>query len=250
MMMMVTLARKELKSLFASPMGWLLLAISQALVGTYYSLSFNQYFEIMSSGHWQVQRIGMTQFMAEGVFGIAALLLMFLVPLISMKLISEERKSHTMALLMSAPISMTEIILGKLAGIVAYLSLLIISMVVMILLLAPWTEIDLPYLLTHALGLWLLMLASSALGLFFSSLTSNPILAAFCSLTALMVWQMLDKFFTENSQALFHHFSLMQHYRQFAQGMLNSYDLVFFMLFTVFFVLLAIRRLQADKLYG
>lgn len=249
-MMIMTLARKELKSLFASPMGWVLLAISQALVGTYYSLSFNQYFEMMDSGHWQVQRIGITQFMAEGVFGVAAMLLMVLVPLISMKLISEERKSHTMALLMSAPLSMSDIILGKLAGIVAYLSLLIASMLGMIVLLSPWADIDLPYLLTHALGLWLLMLASSALGLFFSSLTSNPLLAAFSSLTALMAWQVLDKFFTENSQAVFHHFSLMQHYRQFALGMLNSYDLAFFVLFTGFFVLLAIRRLQADTLYG
>lgn len=248
--MILTLARKELHSLFASPMGWLMLAIVQALAGTYYSLSFNQYFEIMQSAHWQVQRIGMTQFMAEGVFGVAAILLLFLVPLVSMKLISEERKSQTMALLMSAPISMSEIILGKLAGIVAYLSLLIASMTLMIALLSPWAEIDLPYLLTHALGLWLLMLACCALGLYCSCLTANPVLAAFCSLTALMLWLLLDKFFTENSQALFHNFSLMQHYRQFAQGMLNSYDVLFFVLFAAFFIVLSIRRLHADRLHG
>lgn len=248
--MILIIARKELRSLFATPMGWLVLAIFQAIVGTYYSLSFNQYFEIMQSAHWQVQRIGLTQFMAEGVFGVAAVLMLFVVPLVSMKLISEERKNQTMALLMSAPLSMTELILGKLLGILSFLSLLILSMVLMIALLLPWAEIDLPYLLTHAFGLWLLMLASSALGLYISCLTANPILAAFCSLTALTFWLLLDKFFSDDHQALFHDFSLMQHYRQFALGILNSYDILFFVLFAGFFVLLAIRRLHADRLYG
>lgn len=248
--MILIIARKELRSLFATPMGWLVLAIFQAIVGTYYSLSFNQYFEIMQSAHWQVQRIGLTQFMAEGVFGVAAVLMLFVVPLVSMKLISEERKNQTMALLMSAPLSMSELILGKLLGILSYLSLLILSMVLMIALLLPWAEIDLPYLLTHAFGLWLLMLASSALGLYISCLTANPILAAFCSLTALTFWLLLDKFFSDDHQALFHDFSLMQHYRQFAMGILNSYDILFFVLFAGFFVLLAIRRLHADRLYG
>lgn len=248
--MILIIARKELRSLFATPMGWLVLAIFQAIVGTYYSLSFNQYFEIMQSAHWQVQRIGLTQFMAEGVFGVAAVLMLFVVPLVSMKLISEERKNQTMALLMSAPLSMTELILGKLLGILSYLSLLILSMVLMVALLLPWAEIDLPYLLTHAFGLWLLMLASSALGLYISCLTANPILAAFCSLTALTFWLLLDKFFSDDHQALFHDFSLMQHYRQFALGILNSYDILFFVLFAGFFVLLAIRRLHADRLYG
>lgn len=248
--MILVIARKELHSLFATPMGWLVLAVFQAIVGTYYSLSFNQYFEIMQSAHWQVQRIGITQFMAEGIFGVAAVLMLFVVPLVTMKLISEERKNQTMALLMSAPLSMSELILGKLLGIVAYLSLLIVSMVVMIAMLLPWAEIDLPYLLTHALGLWLLMVASSALGLYVSCLTANPILAAFCSLTALSFWLLLDKFFSDHAQALFHDFSLMQHYRQFALGILNSYDVLFFALFALFFVLLAIRRLHADRLYG
>lgn len=248
--MIAIIARKELRSLFATPMGWLVLAIVQAIVGTYYSLSFNQYFEIMQSAQWQVQRIGITQFMAEGVFGVAAVLMLFLVPLVTMKLISEERKNQTMALLMSAPLSMSELILGKLLGIVIYLSLLILSMLLMIATLLPWAEIDLPYLLTHALGLWLLVVASSALGLYISCLTAQPILAAFCSLTALTLCLLLDKFFSDDRQAFFHNLSLMQHYRQFSLGMLNSYDVVFFALFTLFFVLLAIRRLHADRLYG
>jgi len=248
--MILIIARKELRSLFATPMGWLILAIFQAIVGTYYSLSFNQYFEIMRSAQWQVQRIGITQFMAEGVFGVATILMLFVVPLVSMKLISEERKNQTMALLMSAPLSMSELILGKLLGIVTYLSILIISMVLMIAMLLPWAEIDLPYLLTHALGLWLLVVASSALGLYVSCLTANPILAAFCSMTALSVCLLLDKFFSDNRQALFHNLSLMQHYRQFSLGILNSYDILFFVLFALFFVLLSIRRLHADRLYG
>jgi len=248
--MMLIIARKELRSLFATPMGWLILGIFQAIVGTYYSLSFNQYFEIMHSAQWQVQRIGMTQFMAEGVFGVAAILMLLVVPLVSMKLVSEERKNQTLVLLMSAPLSISELILGKLLGMVLFLSLLIISMVGMIAMLLPWTEIDLPYLLTHAFGLWLLMVASSALGLYISCLTAQPLLAAFGSMSALSVCMLLDKFFSDDHQALFHALSLMQHYRQLSLGMLNSRDILFFMLFALLFVMLAIHRLEADRRHG
>ncbi len=248
--MIIVIARKELRSLFATPLGWWVLAIVQAVTGTYYALSFNQYFEMMQSAQWQVQRIGLTQFMAEGVFGVAAILMLCVVPLVTMKLVSDERKQQTLVLLMSAPLEMRDIILGKLVGIMAYLSLLILSMTLMIALLMPWAEIDVPYLLTHALGLWLLVLASAALGLYCSCLTVQPVLAAFCSLTTLTLCLLLDKFFAEDQQAAFHHLSLMQHYRQFALGMLNSFDVLFFGLFTAFFVLLSIRQLQAQRRYG
>ncbi|HEY0906071.1 MAG TPA: ABC transporter permease subunit [Methylophilus sp.] len=245
--MIVTIARKELLSMFATPMGWLILAIFQAIIGTYYSLSFNQYFDIMQSAHWQVQRIGLTQFMAEGIFGVATVLMLFVVPLVTMKLISEERRQQTLVLLTSAPLSIAEIVVGKLAAAQAYLSLLVIVMVAMIAMLLPWAEIDLPYLLTYALGLWLLVLASGALGLYCSSLTAHPVLAAFCSMVALGGWWLLDKFFSDDRHALFHALSLMQHYRPFAQGMLNSGDVAFLLLFALCFTLLTIRRLHRER---
>lgn len=175
--MVFSIARKELKSMFASPMGWIILAIMQLVIGSYYTLSFNQYFEIIAHQGMLPERMGMTQFMCEGVFGVTAILLVFIVPLISMRLISDEHKGHTMAFLMSAPISMTEVVMGKFIGLAVYLSLLVISIITMISLLAIWTDIDTGYLFTNALGLWLLMLTASAIGLFCSSLTSEAIIA-------------------------------------------------------------------------
>ncbi len=246
--MILSIARKELKSMFASPMGWIILAILQLIFGSYYTMSFNQYFEMMAYGNGMTERIGITQFVSEGVFGLAAILLLFVIPLLSMRLISDERKRNTMPFLLSAPVTLTEIVLGKFLSLISYLSILVALMGMMILLLNIWTDIDFYYAFSNLLGLWLLIGAASALGLYFSSLTSEPIVAGMLTFATLIALVLADKFFTENSTAFFHHFSLMQHYKPFSQGLINSHDMIYFLLFSVTFIVLTIRRLNADRL--
>lgn len=248
--MVIHIARKELKTMFSSPMGWIILGIVQMVIGSYYTLSFNQYFEIMASTNMQIERVGMTEFICEGIFGVANLIIFFLVPLISMNAISEERKRQTMTFLLSAPISLTEIVCGKFIGMMTYLSLIIFSMLIMVFALNLWTEIDIGFLLSNVLGLWLLTASACAMGLFFSSLTTQPILAGFFTLISLSIFLLLDKFFTDNIESFFQYFSMIEHYKHFSQGMINSHDMTYFMLFSAIFILLTIRKLNADRLYG
>ncbi len=246
--MILIIARKELKSMFASRMGWIILAILQMIFGSYYTMSFNQYFEMMAYGKDLTEHIGITQFVSEGIFGLAAILMLFVIPLLSMRLISDERKLNTMPFLLSAPISLTEIVLGKFLSLISYLSILVMLMGVMIGLLGIWTEIDFDYVFSNILGLWLLIAAASALGLYFSSLTSEPIIAGILTFAALIALVLLDKFFTDDSSTFFNYFSLMQHYKPFSQGLINTHDIVYFVLFTFTFIVLTIRRLNADRL--
>ena len=123
--MILNIARKELKSVFASPMGWIILALLMFSFGTYYLNGINDYFEVMSGAIRPAERSGVTQFVGQNVYGLASFIMLFAVPLLSMRLISEERRSQTLPFLFSAPLSLTEIVLGKFIGLVAFLSITI-----------------------------------------------------------------------------------------------------------------------------
>ena len=102
--MIINVARKELKSLFASPMGWIILALLMLAFGSFYLQGVNNYFDVMSGSIRPAERVGVTIFVGQTVYGIASFLMLFAVPLLSMGLISGERKSQTLPFLFSAPI--------------------------------------------------------------------------------------------------------------------------------------------------
>lgn len=196
------------------------------------------------------EQMGMTQFMCEGIFDTASILLLFMTPLISMRLMSDEYRSQTMTFLTSAPITLKEIILGKYLALILYHSFLIAVMLVMILMLSLWVELDYGLLLTNALGLLLLMSGIAAMGLFFSSQTQYAVIAGFLTFLSASSFVLIEKFYADNTQNFISHFSMMSHYRNFAHGLMHSFDVVFFMLFATFFVLMTIHRLHIQRVNG
>lgn len=248
--MILSIARKELKSMFASPMGWIILALLMFSFGTYYLNGVNNYFEVMSGSIRPAERLGVTQFVGQTVYGVASFIMLFAVPLLSMRLISEERRSQTMPFLFSAPLSITEIVIGKFLGLVIFLSILIIYIALMLSTLNIWSDVDFGYIVANSVGLLLMVAAFSALGLYFSSLTSQPIVAGILSFIALFVLMILDRFFAGDPTSTLLQFSLMKHFQSFAGGLIDTADIAYFVLFIVTFLTLTIRRLDADRLRG
>ena len=248
--MIINVARKELKSLFASPMGWIILALLMFAFGSFYSLGVNNYFEVMSGSIRPAERVGVTIFVGQTVYGIASFLMLFAVPLLSMGLISGERKSQTLPFLFSAPISLAEIVVGKFLGLIIFLSILVAYILLMLSTLNIWADIDFGYLLSNSLGLILLAASFSALGIYFSSLTSQPIVAAILSFIALFALMGLDKFFGSQPNHWFGYISLMKHFQSFSRGIIDSKDIIYFILFISTFLVLTIRRLDSDRLRG
>ena len=248
--MIINVARKELKSLFASPMGWIILALLMSVFGSFYLISVNNYFEVMSGSIRPAERVGVTIFVGQTVYGIASFLMLFAVPLLSMRLISEERRSQTLPFLFSAPISLTEIVVGKFLGLIIFLSILVGYIFLMLSTLNIWSDIDFGYLLSNSLGLILLAASFSALGIYFSSLTSQPIVAAILSFIALFALMGLDKFFGSQPNHWFGYISLMKHFQSFSRGVIDSKDIIYFILFITTFLVLTVRRLDADRLRG
>jgi ABC-2 type transport system permease protein len=248
--MIINVARKELQSLFASPMGWIILALLMLAFGSFYLQGVNNYFEVMSGSIRPAERVGVTIFVGQTVYGIASFLMLFAVPLLSMGLISGERKSQTLPFLFSAPISLTEIVVGKFLGLIIFLSILVVYILIMLSTLNIWSDIDFGYLLSNSLGLILLAASFAALGIYFSSLTSQPIVAAILSFIALFALMGLDKFFGSQPDHWFGYISLMKHFQSFSRGVIDSKDIVYFILFITTFLVLTIRRLDSDRLTG
>lgn len=248
--MIFNVARKELKSVFASPMGWVILALLQFAFGTYYLNGVNQYFEVMSGAIRPAERTGVTMFVGQSVFGLASFVMLFAVPLLSMRLISEERRNQTLPFLFSAPLSLTDIVLGKFVGLVSFLSILIVFIGLMLSTLNIWSDIDFGYLLSNLLGLWLLVASFSALGLYFSSLTAQPVVAAIFTFIALFVLLILDRFFAGDPTNTISYLSLMRHFQPFSRGLIDTADIAYFLLFILTFLTLTVRRLDADRLRG
>ena len=248
--MIFNIVRKELKSLFSSPMGWVILALLQFVFGTFFLIGVDQYFQTMSGAMLPEQRIGITAFVGQNVFGIASFVMLFAVPLLSMRLISEERRQQTLTFLFSAPLSITEIVIGKFLGLVGFLSIVIVFMAAMVSSMNLWTNVDFGYILSNVLGLWLLVASFSALGIYVSSLTHQPVVAGIITFVALFALLILDHFLAGDPTSTMAYLSLMRHFEPFSRGLMDTKDFAYFILFIITFLTLTIRRLDADRLRG
>ncbi|MDO9392415.1 MAG: ABC transporter permease subunit [Methylotenera sp.] len=248
--MIINVARKGLKSMFASPMGWVILALLMFAFGTYYLNGINDYFAVMSGAMRPAERTGVTQFVGQIVYGFASFMVLFAVPLLSMRLISEERRSQTLPFLFSAPISLTEIVLGKFLGLVAFLSILVVYIGLMLSTLNIWADIDFGFIIANSIGLLLMVASFSALGLYFSSMTQQPVIAAILTFIALFALMFLDRFFAGDPSNTLASLSLTRHFQSFLGGLIDTADIAYFVLFIATFLTLTVRRLDADRLRG
>lgn len=113
-------------------------------------------------------------------------------PLLSMRLLAEERRNHTLTLLISAPVSMTDIVIGKFLGLMVFFLVVITLIVALSISLRLGGALDFGLLLSNTLGLLLLTACFSALGLYISSLTAQPVIAAIGALGVLLGLWMIN----------------------------------------------------------
>lgn len=232
-------------------MGWVIMALLLLIIGW---VGFYQglvlYFMQMSSEMRIESRVGVTEYVGQYVYGVASVVMLFAVPLLSMRLISDERKQQTLPLLFSAPLSLIEIVLGKFVGLVVFLTTLVLVITAMMISLNLWSDIDFGYIIANSLGLWMMVASFAALGLFMSSLTQLPVVAGILTFVTLFALMILDKISAGDPNNVLYYFSLSHHFEPFSRGMLDTRDFAYFLLFITVFLTLTVRRLDADRLRG
>lgn len=247
--MIVTIIRKELSMLFASPLAWVLLTLIQLVLTWVFLGRLDAFLEIQPQLLQIENPPGITEIIISPVFAMAAIVLLMVTPLLSMRLLAEERRNHTLTLLISAPVSMTDIVLGKFLGLMIFYSVVIGLIVALCISLLLGGALDFGLLISNTLGLFLVAACFSALGLYVSSLTAQPVIAAIGALGVLLGLWMIDLAASETDGWL-HYFSLLKHFGHFNQGLIDTLSIAYFVLFMVTFLILTIRRLDGERLHG
>jgi len=151
--MIFTIAARELRSLFLSPLAWAILAVIQFIMGYMFLVQIEFFVQIQPRLAALESAPGITDVVVAPLFGNAAIVLLLIVPMLTMRLISDERRQQTLSLLFSAPISMTEIVLGKYLGMLAFLATTLALLALMPLSLLLGTSLDTGMLLAGLLRL-------------------------------------------------------------------------------------------------
>lgn len=249
-MMVFTIAARELRGLFLSPLAWSILAVIQLLVAYLFLIQMETFADLQPRLLSMEGAPGLTDIVVAPVFANTAVILLLVVPLLTMRLVSEEHRGRTLSLLLSAPVSMTEIVLGKYLGLLAFLLLMLGMLALMPLSLLAGGSLDFGKFAAGLMGLVVLLAGFASAGLFMSTLTAQPTVAAISTFGLLLLLWIIDWAGGTGAHhsGLFSYLSLTRHYESLLKGMFNSSDVVYYLLFTFTFLVLSIRRLDAVRL--
>lgn len=242
--MIGTIAAKELRILFSSPLAWVVLAFLQIVSAWIFLAGMQSFLEMQMSA--DPNGPGVTESIVRPVFGTAAIFLMMVVPLLCMRLIAEERRNQTLVFLISAPVSMLQIVLGKLLATVVFLAIPIVLMALMGMSLLAGGMIDFGLLAANALGLLLMSASFAAIGLYVSCLTAQPMVAAIGTYAALLLLWLIN-IGANDPESVMHTLSIVRHFESFGRGVLLLPDVVYYLVVIVLFTGLAVRRLEGDR---
>jgi ABC-2 type transport system permease protein len=246
----ITIARKEIGAYFASPIAYLLMALFGLLTGFvfYSAVAYFVTVGLRSQAMGQGQAMSVNEYVIGPVFSNMSVFGLFLIPLISMRLFAEEKRSGTIELLLTSPLSDWEIVLGKWLGAVSMYLCVIFLAACDIALLFVWGKPDWRPVLAGFLGLILQGACVLAIGTFISTLTKNQIIAGAATFALCLLLFILSWVTSYNdapwAQALAY-CSIMTHFEPFAKGIIDSKDLVFYLSVIFLGLFLTTRSLES-----
>ncbi|RMD79193.1 MAG: ABC transporter permease [Gammaproteobacteria bacterium] len=243
------LAAHELRRLFLSPMAWAVLAVEQLLLAYFFLVDLDNYLAMQPQLATMPGAPGVTDLVVAPLFGDAALLALFAVPVMTMRLLAEERRAQTLRLLVSAPVAVRHIVLGKYLGVTLFFLILVALAALMPLSLLVGGSLDFGMYAAGLLGVSLLVAAFCAVGLYLSSLTAQPAIAAVATFGVLLLLWILDWAGpARDGGGVLGYLSLLSHYQPLLRGVFDSADVAYYLLVILTFLALAVRRLDAQRL--
>ncbi len=250
-----TIALREFRNLFLSPLAWTLLAVLFAITAYMFMAAVLNYEmkQVQFQTLGDAAKLSLTDWTIAPMLGNAAVLLLLVMPMLTMRLFAEEKRRGTWAAIASSPLTPMEIILGKYLGLMMFLAVTVGLLGVPSFLLFFFGKPDLGQTLSGLGGLFLLASAFGAVGLAASSATDNPMVAAmsaFGVLLLLWVASWVGESGGSGLAAVLSYLSITNHYQNFLTGVVNSTDLVYFLLLSAVGLLFARQRLMAERIRG
>ena len=224
---MFAVYKKELKSYFLSPTGYITIGLFLLI----FSLFF--YLTTVSVGGYDIGNL---------YFNTARYGLLIIVPILTMRMFAEERKNGTEQLLLTSPRSITEIVLGKFLAGVSVIVITLIFSLIYYAILCFFKAPNLVPTLVMILGFLLVGMAAISIGMFISSLTENQIISAVVTIVFFV-----SSWFLPNLNDNFSIIDLMSNYQKFPAGLISMSEVVNLLGITVVFILFTIIIMQRKK---
>jgi ABC-2 type transport system permease protein len=243
-----TILKRELKSYFASPIAYIILVVFLVLSGIFFFFYLESFIKSQFDPRFQLfrEKLNLNEFVIRPYFGTISVVLLFMIPLITMRLIAEERKNFTAELLFTSPVRVSQIVLGKfLASFSLFVIMLVLSAIYLVVL-RVYGNPDLGPVLSAYLGLFLLGGSLISAGLFASSLTENQIVAAVISFGILLVFWILGAS-SDADNSILGYISIINHLDNFTKGVIALRDTIYYLSFIFFGLFLTYIMVESER---
>jgi len=251
----LAIAHKELKSYFSSPIAYIVIGFWALLYG-YFFISILQFFVRQSMQMSQFggpQSMNVNQQLIRPLLQNVTILDLFLLPMVTMRTYAEEKRSGTIELLLTSPVSDFEIIMGKFLGAMALYTVMLAVTLLHIGLLFWYGHPEWKPIVTAYLGLWLLGGCFVSLGLLISSMTKNQIVAGMVTFAIfLMFWVItwVGSFSGPTVDKLTQYLSIIDHYDDFGKGVLDTTHVIYYLSFITFGLFLTAKSVDSERWRG
>jgi ABC-2 type transport system permease protein len=242
------ICRKELKSYFASPIAYLLMAFFGLIFGFGFFTATRDFMRFSFQAQMQQQPMNVNDMIIRPLLGFASTITLFLIPMISMRLIAEEKRSGTIELLLTSPIKDIEIILGKWLGAVTLFVCVLGMSMINVALLFAWGKPDLKPVLVAYLGLILQGACLLAVGTFISTTTRNQIVAGGVTFFVCLLLWLLSWFSAYDSTAgyqVINYLAVVTHFENFSKGVLDTKDVIYYLSMIFFSLFITARAMES-----
>lgn len=251
----LAVAGKELRHYFHSPIAYLVMTVWTFLCGVVFYLLAGTFvtnaLRMQMMGGAGAPPLSLNEFIIRPMLqGILMVVLLFLLPLFTMRLYAEEKRSGTIELLLTSPLTDMQIILGKFLGALALYAVLVVITFVYIGILFVYGNPNAQPLIAHALGLLLYGAALLALGMWFSTFSRSQIIAGVVSMVVFLLLFILDwaqSFSSTTVVKVLAYMSLSPHLENFAKGVIDLGDVVYYLSLIALGIFLTARSIEALK---
>jgi ABC-2 type transport system permease protein len=253
----LAIANKELRSYFASPIAYIVIGLFALLYGYFY-VAIMAYFvrSSMQMGQFGMQgpqSMNVNQQLIRPLLQNVTILVLFLMPMVTMRTYSEEKRSGTIELLLTSPLTDFEIIMGKFLGALALYAIMLSVTLIHLAILFIYGRPEWKPILTAYLGLLLLGGCFLAVGLFISSLTKNQIVAGMVTFAVfLFLWVItwIGSFSGPTVDKLTNYLSIIDHFDDFGKGVIDTTHVIYYVSFITFGLFLTAKSVDSERWRG
>lgn len=246
-----TIAWKELKDYFNSVIGYAILTLLLFITGGFFWALLQSYAQMseQSAGNPMMGDLPpLTEVVIGYLFSNMSIILVLAAPLLTMRLMAEEQRNRTLELLMTAPVSSLEIVLGKFFGSMGFMTIALLLTLHYPILLFQVGNPDIGPILTSYLGALLLSGVLVSLGLLASSLTQHQLVAGVISFgSGLTLMVILGWLVGENGGPIWKFLTLTEHYDSFTKGLIKLESVTYFVSLIVFFLFATLQRIETMR---